>query len=77
MKARYEICANDFKFVPEDQVWVYNSQKGKRKNPQLQSKSEGPCSVEKQINDVIYRICYSVKPKVIPLELDSLLDLYI
>ena len=29
MKARYDICADDFKFEPQDKVWFYNPHRKK------------------------------------------------
>ena len=65
MKARYDICADDSKFEPQDKVWFYNPQRKKGKNPKLQCKWEGPWIIVKRINDVIYRIQRDRKFKVV------------
>ena len=65
MKTRYDICADDSEFEPQDKVWFYNPQGEKGRSPKLQCKWEGPWIVVKRIIDVTYRICQGRKFKVI------------
>ncbi|KAJ8947826.1 hypothetical protein NQ318_009970 [Aromia moschata] len=56
MKETYDINANDGRYQPGNQVWLYNSQRRRGLSPKLQSSWEGPYEVVTRINDVVYRI---------------------
>ncbi|KAJ8958651.1 hypothetical protein NQ318_016376 [Aromia moschata] len=56
MKETYDINANDGRYQPGNQVWLYNPQRRRGLSPKLQSSWEGPYEVVTRINDVIYRI---------------------
>ncbi|KAJ8939474.1 hypothetical protein NQ318_022528 [Aromia moschata] len=56
MKETYDINANDGRYQPGNQVWLYNPQRRRGLSPKLQSSWEGPYEVVTQINDVVYRI---------------------
>jgi len=63
MKARYDICADDFKFEPHNKVCFYKPQRKKGRSPKLQCKWKGPWIVVKQISG--YCICQGRKFKVV------------
>ncbi|KAJ8938634.1 hypothetical protein NQ318_015933 [Aromia moschata] len=56
MKETYDINANDGRYQPGNQVWLYNPQHRRGLSPKLQSSWEGPYEVVTRINDVVYRI---------------------
>ncbi|KAJ8941505.1 hypothetical protein NQ318_006456 [Aromia moschata] len=56
MKKTYDINANDGRYQPGNQVWLYNPQRRRGLSPKLQSSWEGPYEVVTRINDVVYRI---------------------
>ncbi|KAJ8945969.1 hypothetical protein NQ318_016797 [Aromia moschata] len=56
MKETYDINANDGRYQPGNQVWLYNPQRRHGLSPKLQSSWEGPYEVVTRINDVVYRI---------------------
>ncbi|KAJ8941489.1 hypothetical protein NQ318_006175 [Aromia moschata] len=56
MKETYAINANDGRYQPGNQVWLYNPQRRRGLSPKLQSSWEGPYEVVTRINDVVYRI---------------------
>ncbi|KAJ8941537.1 hypothetical protein NQ318_010305 [Aromia moschata] len=56
MKETYDISANDGRYQPGNQVWLYNPQRRRGLSPKLQSSWEGPYEVVTRINDVVYRI---------------------
>ncbi|KAJ8949243.1 hypothetical protein NQ318_022756 [Aromia moschata] len=56
MKETYDINANDGRYQPGNQVWLYNPQRRHGLSPELQSSWEGPYEVVTRINDVVYRI---------------------
>ncbi|KAJ8958731.1 hypothetical protein NQ318_016459 [Aromia moschata] len=56
MKETYDINANDGRYQPGNQVWLYNPQRRRGLSPKLQSSWEGPYEVVTRINDVVYRI---------------------
>ncbi|KAJ8945288.1 hypothetical protein NQ318_002745 [Aromia moschata] len=56
MKETYDINANDGRYQPSNQVWLYNPQRRRGLSPKLQSSWEGPYEVVTRINDVVYRI---------------------
>ncbi|KAJ8948302.1 hypothetical protein NQ318_020789 [Aromia moschata] len=67
MKETYDINANDGRYQPGNQVWLYNPQRRRGLSPKLQSSWEGQYEVITQINDVVYRIqkLPRGKPKVV------------
>ncbi|KAJ8948307.1 hypothetical protein NQ318_020794 [Aromia moschata] len=56
MKETYDINANDGRYQPGNQIWLYNPQRRRGLSPKLQSSWEGPYEVVTRINDVVYRI---------------------
>ncbi|KAJ8946991.1 hypothetical protein NQ318_019072 [Aromia moschata] len=56
MKETYDINANDGRYQPGNQVWLYIPQRRRGLSPKLQSSWEGPYEVVTRINDVVYRI---------------------
>ena len=70
MKARYDLKANSSGFKDGDRVWFYNPKRKKGICPKLTPSWEGPYTVIKRINDVVYRIQRSprCKMKVVHLE---------
>ncbi|GBM83826.1 hypothetical protein AVEN_134526-1 [Araneus ventricosus] len=67
MKTRYYSRATDHYFTEGDVVWMYNSKRRRGLSPKLQQNWEGPYTVVKKLNDVVYRVQRSpnAKPKVI------------
>ncbi|GBN32938.1 hypothetical protein AVEN_43413-1 [Araneus ventricosus] len=67
MTTRYDSGATDHHFNEGDQVSLYNPKRRRVLSPKLQQKWEGPYTIVKRLNDVIYRVRRSPngKPKVI------------
>ena len=65
MKTRDDVRTDDVLFDPGDKVWLYNPTRKKGRSPKLQSDWEGPCVIEKRINDVVYRIRHGKKLRVV------------
>ncbi|GBO20555.1 hypothetical protein AVEN_30293-1 [Araneus ventricosus] len=67
MKTRYDSRATDHHFKEGDLVWMYNPKRWRDLTPKLQQNWEGPYTVVKKLNDVVYRVKRSLnaKPKVI------------
>ncbi|GBN71700.1 hypothetical protein AVEN_10182-1 [Araneus ventricosus] len=67
MKIRYDSRATDHHFKEGDLVWMYNPKRRRGLSPKLQQNWEGPYTVVKKLNDVVYRVQRSpnAKPKVI------------
>ncbi|GBM19309.1 hypothetical protein AVEN_218026-1 [Araneus ventricosus] len=67
MKIRYDFRATDHHFKEGDLVWMYNPKRRRGLSPKLQQNWEGPYTVVKKLNDVVYRVQRSpnFKPKVI------------
>ncbi|GBO32566.1 Retrovirus-related Pol polyprotein from transposon 297 [Araneus ventricosus] len=67
MKTRYDFGATGHHFKERDRVWMYNSKRRRGLSPKLQRNCEGPYTIFKKLNDVIYRVQRSpnAKPKVI------------
>ncbi|GBM09461.1 Retrovirus-related Pol polyprotein from transposon 412, partial [Araneus ventricosus] len=67
MKTRYESRATDHHFKEGDLVWMYNPKRRRGLSPKLQQNWEGPYTIVKKLNDVVYRVQRSpnAKPKVI------------
>ncbi|KAJ8935597.1 hypothetical protein NQ318_000637 [Aromia moschata] len=70
MKQRLDTTSTETAFKPGDAVWLYAPKRTKGKSPKLQSNWEGPYTIIKKINDLVYRIQLSPrsKPKVVHLE---------
>ncbi|KAJ8959664.1 hypothetical protein NQ318_021852 [Aromia moschata] len=70
MKQRIDTTSTETAFKPGDAVWLYAPKRTKGKSPKLQSNWEGPYTIIKKINDLVYRIQLSPrsKPKVVHLE---------
>jgi len=72
MKARYDVRINSSGFQEGNLVLLYNPQKRKKLCPKLQTNWEGPYTIIKRINDVVYRIQRTgntrAKMKVVHLE---------
>ncbi|GBO24873.1 hypothetical protein AVEN_70220-1 [Araneus ventricosus] len=56
MEAHYDSRATDHHFKEGDLVWMYNPKRWRGLNPKLQQNWEGPYTVVKKLNDVVYRI---------------------
>ncbi|GBM75960.1 Retrovirus-related Pol polyprotein from transposon 412 [Araneus ventricosus] len=67
MKTRYDSRATHHHFKEGDLVWMYNPKRRRGLSPKLQQNWEGPYTVVKKLNDVVYRVQRSpnAKPKVI------------
>ncbi|GBM72728.1 Retrovirus-related Pol polyprotein from transposon 412 [Araneus ventricosus] len=67
MKTRYDSGATGHHFKEGDQVWMYNPKRRRGLSLKLQQNWEGPYTIVKKLNDVIYRVQRSpnAKPKVI------------
>ncbi|GBM95237.1 hypothetical protein AVEN_162463-1 [Araneus ventricosus] len=67
MKTRYDSGATDHHFNEGDQVWMYNPKRRRGLSSKLQQKWEGPYTIVKRLNNVIYRVRRSpnAKPKLI------------
>ncbi|KAJ8957190.1 hypothetical protein NQ318_007752 [Aromia moschata] len=70
MKQRLDITSTDTAFEPGGAVWLYAPKRMKGRSPKLQKNWEGPYTIIKKINDLVYRIQLSPrsKPKVVYLE---------
>ncbi|GBM80743.1 hypothetical protein AVEN_96412-1, partial [Araneus ventricosus] len=55
MKTRYHSRATDYHFKEGDLVWMYNPKRLRGPSTKLQQKWEGPYTVVKRLNDVVYR----------------------
>ena len=56
MKERYDVRANEGGFQEGDRVWLHNPQRRKGLCPKLQASWDGPYTIVKKINDLVYRI---------------------
>ncbi|GBN85459.1 Transposon Ty3-I Gag-Pol polyprotein [Araneus ventricosus] len=67
MKTRYDSGATGHHFKEGDKVWMYNPKRRRGLSPKLQQNWEGPYTIVKKLNDVIYTVQRSpnAKPKVI------------
>jgi len=63
IKARYDREARTVLFEEGERVWFYNPRRSKGMAQKFQSNWEGPYSVVKKINDVIYCIQRTPKQK--------------
>ncbi|GBM06878.1 hypothetical protein AVEN_269004-1 [Araneus ventricosus] len=66
MKTRYDSGATGHHFKEGDQVWMYTPKRRRGLSPKLQQNWEGPYTIVKKLNDVIYRVQRSpnAKPKI-------------
>ncbi|GBO40956.1 hypothetical protein AVEN_271603-1 [Araneus ventricosus] len=67
IKTRYDSRATDHHFKEGDLVWMYNPKRRRGPSPKLQQNWEGPYTVVKKLNDVVYKVQRSpnAKTKVI------------
>ncbi|GBN30035.1 hypothetical protein AVEN_175412-1 [Araneus ventricosus] len=67
MKPRYDSRAADHHFKERYLVWMYNPKRRRSLSPKFQQNWEGPYTVIKKLNDVVYRVQRSpnANPKVI------------
>ncbi|KAJ8961686.1 hypothetical protein NQ318_021285 [Aromia moschata] len=56
MKQRLDTTSTETAFKPGDAVWLYAPKRTNGKSPKLQSNWEGPYTIIKKINDLVYRI---------------------
>ncbi|KAJ8944385.1 hypothetical protein NQ318_017705 [Aromia moschata] len=70
MKQHLDTTSTETAFEPGDAVWLYAPKRMKGRSPKLQRNWEGPYTIIKKINDLVYRIQLSprCKPKVVHLE---------
>ncbi|KAJ8952786.1 hypothetical protein NQ318_008103 [Aromia moschata] len=61
MKQRLDTTSTETAFKPGDAVWLYAPKRTKGKSPKLQSNWEGPYTIIRKINDLVYRIQLSPK----------------
>ncbi|GBO10562.1 hypothetical protein AVEN_49264-1 [Araneus ventricosus] len=73
MKTRHDSRATDHHFKEGVLVWMYNPKRRRGLSPKLQQNWEGPYTVVKKLNDVVYRVQRSpnAKPKVLHINLLS------
>ncbi|KAJ8943433.1 hypothetical protein NQ318_015711 [Aromia moschata] len=69
MKQRLDTTSTETAFQPGDAVWLYAPKRTKGKSPKLQRNWEGPYTIMKKNNDLVYNIQLSPrsKPKVVHL----------
>ena len=72
MKTRYDLRANTSGFQEGDLVWLYNPRRRRGRSPKLQQDWEGPYSVIKRINDVVYRIQKGARARMKVVHVDRL-----
>jgi len=67
MKQQYDLSLRCPQLTTGNVVWLYNPQRKKGLSPKLQRPWQGPYTVTKRINDLVYRIQLraSTKPKVV------------
>lgn len=67
MKERYDLHLSGQALNAGEAVWLYNPRRKKGLSPKLSRSWEGPYTVTKRINDVVYRIQLGprTKPKVV------------
>jgi hypothetical protein len=72
IKTRYDRAANSAGYHEGDNLWLYRTTRKKGKSPKLQSPWEGPYTIVKRINDVVYRIQRNPRSKMMMVHLDRL-----
>ena len=65
MKNYYDLCADDITFEEGDAVWLHNPCKKVGHSPKLMRPWEGPYTIIKVINDVVYRIQLTPRGKAL------------
>ncbi|GBL98639.1 hypothetical protein AVEN_19695-1 [Araneus ventricosus] len=63
MKTRYDSRATDYHFKEGHVVWMYNPKRRRGQSSKLQQNWEGPYTVVKKLNDVVYRVQRSTNAK--------------
>ncbi|GBM78978.1 hypothetical protein AVEN_29509-1 [Araneus ventricosus] len=56
MKTRYDSGATCHHYKEGDQVWMHKTKRRRGLSPKLQQNLEGPYTIVKKLNDVIYRV---------------------
>ncbi|KAJ8975435.1 hypothetical protein NQ317_005471 [Molorchus minor] len=72
LKTRYDARSNNSGYQAGDEVWLYNPARRKGRSPKLQKSWEGPYTVIKRINDLVYRIQRGPRAKMKVVHLDRL-----
>ena len=72
MKARYKQLVNSAGFQEGDRVWLYSPAQKTGKSPKLQKIWECPYVTINWINDIVYRIQWHSRAKMIVIHLDRL-----
>jgi hypothetical protein len=72
MKAHYDCLANSKGFLEGDQVWLYCPTQSRKMSSKLQPSWEGPYKVITQISDLVCRIQWHPRVKMMVLHLDRL-----
>ncbi|KAJ8977904.1 hypothetical protein NQ317_012405 [Molorchus minor] len=72
LKLRPELISNNSGYQAGDEVWLYNPARRKGRSPKLQKSWEGPYTVIKRINDLVYRIQRGPRAKMKVVHLDRL-----
>jgi hypothetical protein len=72
MKTLYDKLANCTGYYEGVKVWLYHPTHKKGKSPKLQSSWEGPYKAVIQINDLVYRIQWNPRSRVMVVHLDRL-----
>lgn len=67
MKEKYDVLAQSKPLNVGDAVWLHNPRRKKGLSPKLNRPWEGPYTVTKKINDIVYRVqlTANTKPKVV------------
>ncbi|KAJ8971655.1 hypothetical protein NQ317_009216, partial [Molorchus minor] len=72
LKTRYDARSNNSGYQAGDEVWLYNPARKKGRSLKLQKSWEGPYTVIKRINDLVYRIQRGPRAKMKVVHLDRL-----
>jgi hypothetical protein len=72
MKAHYDQLAKLAGFQVGNRVWLYRPTQRRGKSPKMQTCWEGPYLIITLINDVIYRIQWHSRAKMMVVHLDRL-----
>ncbi|GBM24787.1 hypothetical protein AVEN_245041-1 [Araneus ventricosus] len=75
MKTRYDSGETGRHFKEGYQVWMYNQKRRSGLSPKLQQIWEGPYTIVKKLNDVIYRVQRS--PNASPTKLKEKITIYL
>ncbi|GBM16748.1 hypothetical protein AVEN_9347-1 [Araneus ventricosus] len=71
MKTCYDSRATDYHFKEGDLVWMYNPKRRRGPSPKLQQNWEGPYTVVKKLNNVVYRVQRSPNAKPIVIHINK------